>query len=245
MVQRRGNVIDMKAFQVACRVCSMRELCLPIGLDHRELNELDQIIRHRSALRRGDRLFEMGQPLKSLFAVRSGSVKNYVPTEGGEEKVVGFSLPGELVGLEAVSDERHRCTAVALETTSACELPYDRLNEVAGRIPSLRRQLFRLMSRELSRDQQQLLLLGGASAEQRLAAFLISMSDRFKERGFSAHEFNLSMARQDVAGYLGMAVETVSRLLTRFSEEGLLKVQRKHIELLDLKRLNALASGAE
>lgn len=245
MVMRRGNVIDMKAFQVACRVCSMRELCLPIGLDHRELNELDELIRHRPALRRGDRLFEVGQPLTSLFAVRSGSVKNYVPTENGEEKVMGFSLPGELVGLEAVSEDRHRCTAVALETTSVCEIPYDRLDEIAGQIPTLRRQLFRLMSRELSRDQEQLLLLGGGSAEQRLAAFLMGMSQRFSERGFSAREFNLSMARQDIAGYLGMAVETVSRLLTRFSEEGLVKVQRKHIELLDLERLKTLASGPE
>lgn len=242
MVNRSANVIDMKAFQVACRVCSMRDLCLPIGLDHQELNELNGIIRHRPPLRRGDRLFEMGQPLRGLFAVRSGSVKSYVPTEDGDEKVMGFSLPGELVGLEAIGDGIHRCTSVVLETTSVCEIPFEQLDEITGRIPSLRRQLLRLMSSELSRDQDQLLLLGG-SAEQRLAAFLLSLSRRFHERGFSAREFNLSMSRQDIAGYLSMAVETVSRLLTRFSEEGLVAVQRKHITLLDVSRLEGLAKG--
>ena len=243
MVAHGNNVIDIKAFQVACRVCSMRELCLPIGLTHDELGDLDEIIRHRPALRRGDRLFKQGQPLSGLFAVRSGSVKNTVSTEDGLEKVINFSLPGELVGLEAIAEGVHRCTAVALETTSVCEIPFDRLDDIAGRIPSLRRQLFRLMSRELGEDQRQLQLLGGSGADQRLAAFLTDLSHRFHERGFSPREFNLSMSRQDIAAYLGMAVETVSRLLSRFSDEGLVAVDRKHIALLDREQLQALARG--
>ncbi len=244
MYSHSAKVIDIKAFQIACKVCSMRDLCLPIGLSGSELTQLDAIIRHRPVLRRGERLFEMGDPLKGLFAVRSGSVKNFVPTEDGSEKVIGFSLPGELIGLEAIQTGNHRVSAVALETTSICEIPFEKLDEIAGEIPALRRQLLRVMSRELSHDQDQLMLLGGSSADKRLAAFLVGMSERFQERGFSATEFNLTMSRQDVAGYLGMAVETVSRLLTRFGEEGLVDVQRKHIALLDLERLEQLAKGS-
>ena len=243
MVAHGNNVIDIKAFQIACKVCSMRELCLPIGLNHDELTDLDEIIRHRPPLRRGDRLFKQGQPLGGLFAVRSGSVKTTVETEDGQEKVISFGLPGELIGLEAIAEGVHRSNAVALETTSVCEIPFDRLDEVAGRIPSLRRQLLRLMSREISDDQRQLQLLGGSGADQRLAAFLVSLSQRFEQRGFSPREFNLSMSRQDVAAYLGMAVETVSRLFSRFSDEGMIEVDRKHITLLDIERLEALANG--
>ena len=243
MVAQGNNVIDIKAFQIACKVCAMRDLCLPIGLNHEELGDLDEIIRHRPPLRRGDRLFKQGQSLSGLFAVRSGSVKTTVETEEGDEKVISFGLSGELVGLEAIAEGVHRSNAVALETTSVCEIPFDRLDEVAGRIPSLRRQLLRLMSREIADDQRQLQLLGGSGADQRLAAFLVSLSHRFDQRGFSPREFNLSMSRQDVAAYLGMAVETVSRLFSRFSDEGMIEVDRKHITLLDRDRLGALANG--
>jgi len=243
MPVRGNNVIDIKAFQLACQVCSMRDLCLPIGLSHDELGDLDEIIIHRPALRRGDRLFRQGQPLVGLFAVRSGSVKNYVASEDGQEKVINFSLPGELLGLEAISVGVHRCDAVALETTSVCEIPFERLDEVAGRIPSLRRQLLRLLSRELGDDQRQLQLLGGSGADQRLATFLVDLSERFAARGFSPREFNLSMSRQDIAAYLGMAVETVSRLFSRFSDEGLVAVERKHITLLDIDGLALIAKG--
>jgi len=243
MVAQGNNVIDIKAFQIACKVCSMRELCLPIGLSHDELSDLDEIIRHRHPLRRGDRLFKQGQPLSVLYAVRSGSVKTTVDTEDGQEKVISFALPGELLGLEAIGEGEHRSNAVALETTSVCEIPFERLDEVAGRIPSLRRQLLRLMSREIADDQRQLQLLGGSGADQRLAAFLVDLSRRFEQRGFSPREFNLSMSRQDVAAYLGMAVETVSRLFSRFSDERMIEVERKHITLLDVDRLDALAKG--
>jgi len=243
MVVHSSNIIDIKAFQIACRVCSMRELCLPIGLSHDELSDLDEIIQHRAPLRRGDRLFKQGQPLGRLFAVRSGSVKTTVETEDGQEKIINFALPGELIGLEAIGEGVHCTNAVVLETTSVCGISFERLDEVAGRIPSLRRQLLRLMSREIADDQRQVQLLGGSGAEQRLAAFLVDLSRRFEQRGFSVREFNLSMSRQDVAAYLGMAVETVSRLLSRFSDEQMLVVDRKHISLLDRVRLEAIAKG--
>lgn len=221
----------------------MRDLCLPIGLNHDELTDLDEIIRHRPPLRRGDRLFKQGQPLGGLFAVRSGSVKTTVETEDGQEKVISFGLSGELVGMEAIAEGVHHSNAVALETTSVCEIPFDRLDEVAGSIQSLRRQLLRLMSREIADDQRQLQLLGGSGADQRLAAFLVNLSRRFEQRGFSPREFNLSMSRQDIAAYLGMAVETVSRLFSRFSDDAMIEVDRKHITLLDRDRLEALTNG--
>ena len=155
---------------------------------------------------------------------------------------MGFHLPGELLGLGAIHVGHHPCGARALETASVCELPYHRLEELSRRIPSLQHQLLRIMSAEILHDQQLLTLLGKKGAEERLAALLISLSDRYGERGFSYQEFHLSMSRSDIANYLGLAVETVSRLFTRFQDEGLLTAQRKYIRILDLQKMRELAS---
>jgi CRP/FNR family transcriptional regulator len=232
---------DLSSLRAACADCSLYQLCLPIGLSDSELAALDDIIRRRPPLRRGEHLFQVGDALHALYAVRAGSVKTYIPTEDGQEQVMGFHLPGELLGLDAISTERHPCAAHTLETTSICEVPYARLEEISSRVPNLHRQLLRLMSKELSNDQALLLLLGKKSADERLAAYLLSLSLRYNQRGFSATEFNLSMSRHDIGNYLGLAVETVSRLFTRFQEEQLLEVQRKHVRLLNVLRLRAMA----
>jgi CRP/FNR family transcriptional regulator len=227
--------------KVACQDCSLFQLCLPVGIDQSDLAEVDRIIKRRRPIPRGDQLFAAGDMFRSIFAVRSGSLKTSVLTEDGRELVTGFFLPGEIVGLDAIGTGEHTCGARALETTSVCEIPYDELETIGARIPSLPRQLLRIMSREMHHDQLLLLLLGKRNADERLAAFLCSLSLRFGLRGYSPNEFNLSMSRNDIGNYLGMAVETVSRLFSRLQEDGNLVVRSRHVQLRDIARLRALA----
>lgn len=235
------KVVDISKIKVACQNCSLFQLCLPMGVDSEDLNRLDEIIKRKRPVKRGDDLFRVGDDFKAIYAVRSGSIKTYSPSHDGQEQVTGFHLPGELLGLDAISNGHHPCTAKSLETTSVCEIPFDRLEELGHQIPSLQRQLFRIMSREIFEEEGHTLLLGKRNAEERLAAFLLSISSRFKSRGFSTTEFNLSMSRNDIGNYLGLAVETVSRMFTRFQDEGVLSVERKHVEIHDLDRLHELA----
>ena len=237
-----NKVINLSQLKVACQDCNLFQLCLPVGIDQRDLEELDRIIKRRRPVRRGEHLFQAGDPFTSIYAIRSGSIKSYAPTSDGQERVTGFHLPGELLGLGAIHAGSHPCGARALETASVCELPFSRLEELSTRIPGLQHQLLRVMSAEILHDQSLLTLLGKKGAEERLAALLISLSNRYGERGFSHHEFHLSMSRNDIANYLGLAVETVSRLFTRVQEEGLLIARRKHIRILDLPGMRALAS---
>lgn len=239
-----NKVIDFSQMKVACKDCGLFQLCLPVGISGTDLDALDRIINRRRPVRRGEHLYQIGEPFEYIYAVRSGSVKTYTPTEDGHEQVTGFHLPGELLGLDAINVEYHPCAARALETSSVCEIPFEELESLSVRIPGLQHQLLKVMSREIHHDQSLLMLLGKKNAEERLAALLISLSERYRERGFSVLEFNLSMSRSDIANYLGLAVETVSRLFTRFQEEGVLTVQRKYIRILDLPRLHALARSA-
>lgn len=235
------KVVDISKIKVACQNCSLFQLCLPMGVDKDDLSRLDEIIKRKRPVKRGDDLFRVGDEFKAIYAVRSGSIKTYSPSHDGQEQVTGFHLPGELLGLDAISNGHHPCTAKSLETTSVCEIPFERLEELGHQIPSLQRQMFRVMSREIFEEESHTLLLGKRNAEERLAAFLLSVSSRFKSRGFSATEFNLSMSRNDIGNYLGLAVETVSRMFTRFQDEGVLSVERKHVEIHDLDRLHEMA----
>jgi len=232
-----NKLIDFSAIKVACRECSLARLCLPMGLNGPDMDRLDTAMSRPRPLRRGEHLFRAGDPFRSVYAVRSGSIKVYTPCEDGSEQVLGFHLPGELVGMDAIEEERHVCSAKVLETTSVCAMPYDQLAELAQDIPSLQQHFIRLMSKELARDEAMLLLLAKGNAEERLATFLLSLSTRLKDRGFSDSEFNLSMSRHDIGNYLGLAVETVSRMFSRLQDEGVLTVHRKNIRIHDLGRL--------
>jgi CRP/FNR family transcriptional regulator len=228
--------------RVACQDCSLFQLCLPIGLDPADLELLDRIIQKRRAVKPGEHLFCAGDPLASIFVVKSGSFKTFLFAKDGIEQVMGMYLPGELFGLDAIGSGVHHCSAVALERSAICELPYDRLEVLGARIPSLLRHMLRIMSKEMVRDKRILQRSKGV-AEARLAAFLLSIGERLGERGFARDEYRLSMSRVDIGNYLGLADETVSRQFTRFRDEGLLMVERRHIRLLDLPRLQALAHG--
>jgi CRP/FNR family transcriptional regulator len=236
--RKSEKVVSLKDIKVACGECTLNAICLPVGVDAHDLEKLDAIIDRKRPLARGEHLFRNGDRFQSLYAVRSGSLKTYATSANGQEQVMGFLLPGELVGLDAIADGYHPLAARALETTSLCEIPFPDLTSLSSQLPTLQQQLMRIMSREIRDDEQNMIVLGQKSAEERLAAFLVSLSGRFQRRGFSPNQFNLSMSRGDIGNYLGLALETVSRLFTRFQNEGLLRVDRKHIELLDLDRLH-------
>ncbi len=241
--RKTEKVVSLKDIKVACQECSLNEICLPVGVASGDLQRLDDIIDRKRPITRGDHLFRSGDVFQSLYAVRAGSLKTYTTSEDGQEQVMGFHLPGELVGLDAIADGNHPLSARALETTSVCEIPFSDLEALSVQLPSLQHQLLRIMSQEIRNDEQNMVVLGQKSAEERLAAFLISLSKRFHHRGFSPNQFNLSMSRGDIGNYLGLALETVSRLFTRFQSEGLLQVDRKHIELLDREKLTAYAGS--
>jgi len=236
------KVISIETLRVACKNCSLATLCLPVGLTLKDVERLDDIVKRARPVHRGDYIFRTGERFHSLYVVKTGSVKTYAPSTEGGEHVLGFHLPGELIGLDAIEKEVHTCSAKVLETSAICEVPFSRLITLNGSIPSLQHQLYRLLSKEIGHDTEMLLLLGKKSAEERLAAFLLSMSKRLHKRGLSPTDFYLSMSRHEIGNYLGLAVETVSRLFTKFQDEGLLKVDRKHVELLELDVLEAIVT---
>ena len=240
----KPTVVTLNDLKVACENCSLSRLCLPMGLDEKDITRLDQIISRSKPHHRNDYLFREGDTFKGIYAVKTGSIKTYISREDGSDQVLGFHLPGEIIGLDAIETGVHGCTAKVLETTAVCLIPYEKLEKLSVEIPSLQHQMFRLMSREISNESNMLILLGKRNADERLATFLLSLSHRYKQRGFSATEFNLSMSRNEIGNYLGLAVETVSRLFTRFQDEGLLKVERKHIELLDLEALQSICDSS-
>ncbi len=237
------KVVTLATIKAACGNCSLQQLCLPIGIDPADIDRLDAIIKRRRPLARGAHVFRMGDGFDALYAIRSGSVKTYTVDDEGIEQITGFHLTGELIGLDAIGGGRHPCAAKALETTSVCEIPFDRLEDLTIDVPALGRQLLRVLGKELRHDEQLLMMLGKKSAEERLAALLVSLSARFRERGFSATEFNLSMSRNDIGNYLGLAVETVSRLFTRLQQQGLIEVDNKRIRIRDSKGLHEMAGA--
>ncbi len=222
---------------VACQDCSLYRLCLPLGLHNNDLVKLDKIINRSQQIKRGQTLFADKDPFKALYVVRSGSFKTSITTSNGREQVTGFYFPGEFVGLDAIHQQYHQSTAKALESSSVCELPYDRLQDLGRDMPQIQLQLLTRLSKELSGDKSLMLLLGKKTSDEKLATFLLSLSKRFKERGFSATEFQLSMSRGDIANHLGLAVETVSRILSRFQDEGWIRFSGKTIVLKDKDKL--------
>lgn len=230
--------------KILCSSCSLRELCLPVGLHSSEFDQLDAVIRRSRRLKKGQHLFRSGDPFTSLFAIRTGFFKTNIASQDGRDQVTGFYMSGELIGLDGISNNEYSCNAVALEDSEVCELPFDRLQELSGVIPSLQRHFMRLMSNEIVRDQSIMLLLGNMKAEERIAAFLMNLSQRLNSRGFSSTDFILRMSREEIGSYLGLKLETVSRTLSKFHQNGLVKVDHKHIQLLKPAELNRMISGA-
>jgi CRP/FNR family transcriptional regulator, anaerobic regulatory protein len=223
--------------RTSCNECSLNPICLPLAVSLDELDELENIMRRGRPLKRGEHLFRASDPFESVFAVRSGAVKSYALSEEGEEQVTGFYLPGEIVGMDGISTAHHMSSAKALETASVCEIPFTKLEELSSKIPKLQHHFFSLMSREIQADRELHMLLSKKSADDRIASLLLSLSARQQRRGLSAQRIRLPMSRYDIANYLGLAVETVSRIFTRFQQQGMLAVEGREIEILDRESL--------
>ena len=229
--------------QAHCKDCSRASLCLPLSLNLEDMDALDEIVKRGRPLKKGEFLFRQGDAFNSVFAVRSGALKTFSLSDSGDEQITGFHLPSELVGLSGMDSDAYPVSAMALETTSVCEIPFERLDELSVQLPQLRRQLMRIMSREIRDDQQMMLLLSKKTADERIATFLVNLSARFRARGFSANQFRLAMSRNEIGNYLGLAVETVSRVFTRFQQNKLLEAEGKEVHILDPIELCALAGG--
>ena len=186
----------------------------------------------------GEILYRSGDALSAIYAVKCGSIKTLIASSDGEEQITGFFMPGELLGFDGL-DDGHSCTAVTLEHTILCKLPTTSVDQLAGQIPGLRRELFRMMSRKLNQEQSMLFLLGQRSADERVAAFLLSLSVRMRQRGLSGKAIQLSMSRQDIANYLGMAAETVSRHLGRLTDKGVISVIGRTVTVEDPAALHS------
>ncbi len=228
-----------------CVDCSLSPICLPVAIDIEDLHRLDAIIQRSRPLHRGDHLYRENNPFEGIYAVRSGALKVYTTTDSGEEQVTGFYLPGEVVGMDGIHTDTHTSSAVALETTSVCEIPFQQLQELSHDIPSLQNHFFKLMSKEIQTNQLLMLLLSKKTAESRIASLLLSLAERYKRRRLSEYSFRLPMSRSDIGNYLGLAVETVSRIFTRFQTQNVLVVEGKEITVLDKEALCRISLGGE
>lgn len=235
----RHTMADDGSTLAFCSTCAFSAACMSQGMDKSQLAELHVLVDHVGPYSAGEHIFREGDPFEAIAAVRAGIVKTYVVDADGHEHVLGFHFPGEVIGLDAIDGEHYPCNAVALDTTMLCRFSFPQMALLATRLPGLQRELFRLLSRDIGRAA---LLAGDWSADQRLAAFLVGISRRLAARGFSASRFQLTMPRTDIANYLRLAPETVSRVLRRFQDDGLLIVHRREVELLDNARLHALAA---
>lgn len=235
--------MELAALKTACSSCSLRELCLPVGLSRAELESLDELVYARKRIGEGESLFHGGDPFRSLYAVRSGFFKTRVTSEDGRDQVTGFQMPGELLGMDGIGTGRHACDAVALEDAEVCVIPYSRLEEIAERFQPLQQHFHRVMSREIVRDQAVMFMLGSQRAEEKLAGFLVNLLQRLAARGNSSRDFVLRMTRAEIGSFLGLKLETVSRVFSRFQEDGLLAVRQKRVRIADLEGLTRRASA--
>ena len=222
-----------------CSTCAFSSACLAEGVGKRELRELHVLVDHVGPIAAGNHVFRKGDPFDAIAAVRAGTVKTYVNDADGHERVLGFHLPGEVIGLDGIDGERYPCNAVELDTVMLCRFSFQRMSSLAARLPGLQRHLFRLLSRGIGTAVQ---LGNDATADQRMAAFLLGLSQRLATRGFSATRFRLTMPRTDIGSHLRLAPETVSRVLKRFQDDGLVDIDRREVELLDVEALDALAA---
>jgi CRP/FNR family transcriptional regulator len=237
-----SNVVPIGGSRAHCAYCGMRELCLPAGLAATEVEDLHGILGKRVKVHRGEALYRAGAPCTALYAVRIGSLKSVTLSDDGREQVTGYHLPGDLLGLDALGTQRHESAASALEDSECCVIPIAHLETMERLLPALQHSLHRILGREITIDHGTMLVLGSMRAEERLAAFLLDLSGRHKARGYSSTEFVLRMTREEIGSYLGLKLETVSRLFSKFLAEGLVQVQGRGIKIVDIPTLRLLVN---
>ena len=230
-------------FEIKCSGCNLRELCLPAGLNEADLHRLESVVYTRRRIKRGEALFDAGDDFQSVYSIRSGFFKTTTIDNEGREQVTGFNMPGELLGMDGIGSGAYHANAVALEDSEVCVLPFSLVESLGREMPVLQRHLFSVLSREIVRDHGVMMLLGSMRAEERLATFLLNLSRRFLRRGYSPHDFHLRMTREEIGNYLGLKLETVSRLFSKFQSEGLIEVDQKHVRIVNVDGVEALLRG--
>lgn len=237
--------LDLVRLRRSCAECSLQQLCLPAGIEGEDLKRLEAVVQRRRPLEAGDRLFRIGDPLQSVFIASEGTFKTVGINESGEEHVLGFHLPGELFGLDAIGTGYHRCEAIALGKARVCELPFGELAGTAAQLPSLQLQLLRVMGQSSNRDQDHMDVLTRRQASERIALFVQGLAERYRRLGQPGNEFQLPMTRDEIARYLGLALETVSRSFSRLHEEGMISVRGRRVRIINAAALHAAASGCD
>ena len=235
------NYTSSDAPSSKCSVCVLGQFCLPVGISASDIAKIDTLVKDRVHLQKGEALYRYGDPLNAVFSVRFGTLKTEYGLKDGRQQVIGFHLPGEILGLDGIGDGHYQSEAIALEESEVCIIRYAAFEDLARQIPVLQQQFHRILSRELTQDQRHLLSLGSLRAEERLAAFLLNWSQRLAARGYQDNEFDLRMSRVEIGSYLGIQIETVSRMLSRFAESGLIQIKQRHIKLIDMDGLYELA----
>lgn len=241
----KTKVLNFKNYKVSCERCRLNNVCITAGLNATELRELDRLVERPVPLHSGKHIYRQSDPFNNLYVVRSGSVKNYTDTRNGTEHVLGFTLPGEMLTLDVMAQGSYYSSAIALETTSICKFPFENLEALSQRIPRLQKNLFNVAAKEIAAVRNLQLLMSQRSSEERLAVFLLNLSAHRERFGYSGNSLYLSMARHDIANYLGLACETVSRIFTKFSSEGMLEVRKRYIQISDYDHLMAVANAGD
>jgi len=239
-IVHRAKLASVERGPALCSTCHLKEMCLPCGMKSTDATALDELFYNHRTIKRGASLYRAGTPFQSIYAVRSGFFKSYAVTEDGRQQVTGFQMAGEIVGLDGIETDSHNVNVVALEDSVVCVIPFTQLEDLASRVPSLQRQFHRVMSREIVRDQSVMMLLGSMHAEERVTAFLLNLSQRFAARGYAAAEFCLRMTREEIGSYLGLKLETVSRVFSKLQQSGLIGIDKKCVRLLDMNGLKGV-----
>lgn len=232
--------MDSNVHKISCPDCRLSDLCLPYGLQKNEVKQLASIVKNKRPIQMDEYLYLQGDACQHLFAVKSGSFRSFITDDNGNEQTIGFYLPGELMGMDALQHGRTTCSIIALETSTTCELPLSRLNELCMEIPGLQGQVLRILGKEIASDHDKIILLGHRSAKERMATFLLMLSSRYAALGFSSTEFNLSMRRQDIANFLGLTIETVSRQFTELNKDGIITVKQRSIQINNMAALKTI-----
>ncbi len=227
---------------ISCNDCRLSSLCLPLGFTRSELTEIDEMIKQRPLLQKGDVLYRTSDLFEHIYVIRSGCIKTAILTPQGEEKITGFYLPGDIIGMDGIDNEHYSNSATALDTTSVCKIPFDQIEVLATQLPSLQRHMFTIMSREIVSDQQTMLILNKNKAEARICAFLISLSNRFQRQNLSATRWTLPMSRGDLANYLGLTIESVSRVFTKLRNLQVISIDKRDITINNIDHLQAAAN---
>ncbi len=237
LARQQSTHMVLAELKAACASCNLREICLPAGLTPAEMDQLDSLVNVRRKVKRGEALYRTGEVFDAVYAIRTGFFKSRVTYEDGRDQVTGFSMSGEILGMDGIGQGRHNCDAVALEDSDVCSIPYAHLEDLSREINGLQRHFHKVMSREIVRESGVMMLLGVMRAEERIAAFLLNLSQRLAARGYSPLEFHLRMTREEIGSYLGLKLETVSRAFSRFHQDGLIEVEQKFVRIRNIDAL--------